>query len=152
VGQLSNWINLLLHIYCVKQQLVKGTLEYKYTIMKIKIESILNSSGLMKDQLANTTSHIEEEFSSVLDRNIYGRIQKKKTPSKKLKGISTAPRLFSNNILFTWYFTNVTTSTRLSISSLLTFKYSSLWIRNYFCEIVHYPFLQFKTIEYLREK
>lgn len=61
--------------------------------MKIK-SSILEQFGIDEDNWLTLTSHIEEEFSYVVGSVTYMEEYRKKLHQKKLKGISTALRLF----------------------------------------------------------
>ncbi|MFQ3206088.1 MAG: putative transposase [Glaciecola sp.] len=61
--------------------------------MRIK-SSILDQFGIKEDNWLILTSHIEEEFSYVIGSVTYMEEYRKKLCQKKLKGISTALRLF----------------------------------------------------------
>jgi putative transposase len=61
--------------------------------IKIK-SSILDQFGIDEDNWLILTSHIEEEFSYVVGSVTYMEEYRKKLRQKKLKGISTALRLF----------------------------------------------------------
>jgi hypothetical protein len=61
--------------------------------MKIK-SSILDQFGIDEDNWLILTSHIEEEFSYVVGSVTYMEEYRKRLRQKKLKGISTALRLF----------------------------------------------------------